>query len=497
MNFWGLNESRFRRQLAGLMIILLGTALTCQLMVTVAAGELVVFTLWVVALGLVIWTFFAREAWWLLMPIAIGFGGVFYFGFKLYTHELMLAISFLPLLPQLATGRARYDHREKLPAPFYLLLVYLGIHMGVSCYIAKAQGDSIGSILRVYGRALWPLIFAVPFYAMGGTRLLRRALAVFFWAAFARSVLGVFGYYYPQVLAPTMRFILPGLYSEGFELRESGLWLVFLGFTLLSMSPRWIAKCFYLGIILLAGWFVILGGGRTSLAMACSIPMIWAVFQKRFVALVVFGVGLALVLTTFNVNPELVYQFPKRFQRTLSIFVIKSPYQTVHAMVEGSNTWHYELMQRGYRKWIKTPFAFLVGTRVLPYKETISYAPRSFYDKMQVAEDLGYYESGLWTVLATLGIVGMLAYLSLFWILLGPVIRSLWRHRIVDQTQGFAFLAVASALIWLGFCWVAGHFPSEQLMLAVIARAAYEDQLERERETVRLAESAADLPAAG
>jgi hypothetical protein len=212
--------------------------------------------------------------------------------------------------------------------------------------------------------------------------------------------------------------------------------------------------------------------------MASGIAIIWAIFQRKFVSLAIFVSTLIVLLVTFNTNPDLIYQFPKRFQRTLSIFVMKSPYQTVHAMLETSDQWHYELMQRGYHKWVKTPLTCLFGNRVLSVQNESDFGRKNFTDKIQMAEDLASYESGLWTVLATLGLVGMGLYIAVFKYFLGPVIRSLWRHQICDPAHAFAFMAVASMMVWVGFCWGVGHFPSQQLMLAVIARAAYDDQQE-------------------
>jgi hypothetical protein len=478
MSISSLNEPQFRRHLSALLIVLLSTAVTCHLLISVAAGEWGTVALWGMGLALLGWVFFARDAWWLLLPMAIGFGGMFYFGFKVYTHEIMLVVCFLPLLPQLAAGRSLEVRRKKLPVAFYALIAYLGMHMLVSGYLAMMDGESIGSIIRVYVAGLWPLIFAIPFYSMGSSRYLRRALTFFLWAAMIRSILGVIGYYFPQAIIPVMGFILPGLYSEGMELRESGLWMVYLGFTLFSLSPRWISKAFYALLVAAAGWFVVLGGGRGSLAMAVGISIVWATFEKKFISLAIFVAGLMALLVTFNSDPDLIYQFPKRLQRTLSVFVLKSPYQTVHVMLETSDQWHYELMQRGYNKWVKTPITCLLGNPVLPVKNAADFGRKDFYDKMQMAEDLAAYESGLWTVLATLGLVGMVLYIVVFSYFLGPVIRSLWHHQICDPAHAFAFMAVASMMVWVGFCWGVGHFPSQQLMLAVIARAAYDDQQE-------------------
>jgi hypothetical protein len=480
MNFGGLNEPQFRRRLVGFVIILLATAGTCNLMVTVASGDWFSFVLWLLAAALLAWTFLSKSAWWLLMPVAIGFGGLFYFGFRLYLYEIVLVVCFLPLLPQLATGQKIEGNRGKLPPVIYFLIVYMTLHLLVSCYLAKSEGAPMGSIVRVYGKGMWPLIFAVLFYARGSTRHLKWALHLFLWAALARSILGVVGYFIPQAIASVMGFILPGLYSEGVELRESGLWVIYLSLTVCSLMPRLISKLFYMAVVLLAFGCVALGGGRTGLAMAAGILLMWAFWQKKFVLLIAVLCGVGVILGVFNADPEMIYKFPKRFQRTFSILVFQSPFQNVHDIVEGSNEWHYELMQRGYRKWVDTPLTILFGNRVVSARDMSSFYQRTFFERVQIAENMAAYESGLWTILATLGVVGFVMYFFLFKYLLGPVMRSLWRTQIIDYPSAFAFLAVASTTAWAIFCWVAGHFPSEPLMLAVIARAAYADQQHRD-----------------
>jgi hypothetical protein len=245
----------------GFVIVFLATAGTCNLMVTVASGDWFSFALWVLSAGLIAWTFLSRSAWWLLMPVAIGFGGLFYFGFKLYLYEIALLVCFLPLLPQLATGQKLEVGRGKLPPVIYFLIAYMTLHLLVSCYFAKNEDAPMGSIVRVYGKGMWPLIFAVLFYARGSTRPLKWALHLFLGAALARSILGVVGYFFPQAIASVMGFILPGLYSEGVELRESGLWVLYLSVAACSLMPRLISKLFYVGLILLAFGCVALGGG--------------------------------------------------------------------------------------------------------------------------------------------------------------------------------------------------------------------------------------------
>ena len=57
------------------------------------------------------------------------------------------------------------------------------------------------------------------------------------------------------------------------------------------------------------------------------------------------------------------------------------------------------------------------------------------------------------------------------------VVGEVRRHGIPDYAPAFYFLGVSLAFTWAVFCWISGHFPSETLLYAAIAHAAYQDQL--------------------
>ncbi len=425
-----------------------------------------------------IWIFFAREAWWVMVPAVVSAGGVFYFGFRIYPHEIGMVVSLLPLVPVVAVRRNVLIRRTRLPRWAYALLFYLGAHFAFSAYLCRLEGlPGFGTMFRVYVRGLWPLIFAVPFFAYGSSRYLKRALAAIYATALIRSTLGALGYFFPAIfMVPVINYVVPGVYTGGIELRESALWLLFASMAYLSMvrRPFWVAV--NLAMVVVCGWFVLLGGGRVSLGMFFVAPLLWAVLERRWVLLLGGALLLASVVMTLNVRPDMVYRFPARVRRTLSIVILKSPYQDVHRLVEGSDEWHQRLAVLGARKWLSSPVSFLLGNRVYPFDEEFKSLTASMDVKLRVAADLGYYESGLWTVLAVIGLVGAWLYVMLFIVLLREPAAALWRRGIRDHTDAFAFLAVVSLAVWLLFSWIAGHFPSEQLLLALIARAAYDDR---------------------
>lgn len=443
----------------------------------VAMGGLSAFVMLVSGALVLLWVLFARRAWWIMLPVTLTLGGMFYFGFRIYTYELGLVLTLLPLIPLMALQKNRVLLREPLPRSLYILLLYFVVHLGVSEFAANAEGlGGMGNILRVYVRGLWPLVFAVPFYLYGGTHCLRQALVTMYVAAIVRSICGLLGYLIPELLyVPVLNFILPGGYMEGADLRESALWMLYLCLCFISLSRRKPRLMLHLLVAAFAFACILLGGGRASLGMACAVVLLWLLFQRRYLTLAAAAVVLAVLMAMLNSRPDLVYRFSPRVQRTLSILVLKSPFTDVHEEVVGSDEWHFELGRMGARRWAASPRSLAVGNRVYPFLFDFVALSGSVGVKMEVAAAMGSYESGLWTVLAVLGLVGASLYAGTFWGLLRPVLPGLLKSRICDYRSAFGFLAVASLVIWVTFSWIVGHFPSEALMLAVIAKAAYED----------------------
>lgn len=192
--------------------------------------------------------------------------------------------------------------------------------------------------------------------------------------------------------------------------------------------------------------------------------------------LAVFATAFVAFLVALNINHDLIYEFPERWQRTLSILVLRSPFQDVHRMIGGSDEWHRQLAVMAITRWTDSPWSFLFGHHLVPFNVGMDPMAQSFYDLMKAAADLGYYEAGLWTVLAVTGAVGGLLYGLTLWMLARPLWGWVWRERVRIPSTAFGFIALSSTLLWVVFGWIIGHFPSEQIVLLLIARAAYEDQ---------------------
>ncbi|MEI6972648.1 MAG: hypothetical protein WCL44_14165 [bacterium] len=431
------------------------------------------------------WILFARSQWWTIVPVACSFGGMVYFGFKIFTHELALAMAILALLPYIAMTQVKKSERSPLPVTAYLLFGYLSVHLLVSEYICIKDGmGGMGNILRVYMHGLWPLIFAMILLRYGSTRHLRYVLLAMYIALFGRVALGIISLLAPHnmLFIPFINYVLPGTFSEGMDLRASTLLLSSMALCYSSLSKSGIAKAAHLLVLIPAGYLLLLGAGRISLTVYFGIILFWALLQRKFVLLGVVTVSLALLIGVLNSDPSVIQNADPRVQRTLSILIIESGGTDVHKLVDGRDRWHSDWMRHGRERWLTSPATFIFGNRVHRYDETFTRTWASHAMRVEMAARMGAYEAGLWTVLAVTGIVGAILYLLLFRGLLTDVAAALLSTGIRDHGDAFSFLAVSGALTWLLLCWVSGNFPSLELMFAVIAKAVFDDRKAIERQ---------------
>lgn len=430
----------------------------------------------IVGLGVIFWACFSRGLWWVLVPLAVCFGGMIYIGFKILAVEFALLVVLIAAIPRIASHQV-VSRPAFLPKSLYLLLAYLLARLTIDLYCAVLDGLPTGNILRVYVMGLWPLIFAVPFSYYGNTANIKNVFWLMYAAAFVRSALGVIGYCFPLIFTVTgAQFILPGLYSQGLELRASALWLLYLGLAAWSMSrQRFHILHTLVALAAIAG--VCVGGSRGSLGIMVGIILLWALINRRYWALGILSLLFLSIVVVLNLNYEIVYMLPDRIQRTMSILLFNSPFHDIGNLVAGSNEWHFELGKMAYSQWTASLSNFIFGHRVIPFAGDMeNVAQSSFWLGLKIAADMGYYEAGLWTVLALTGIVGGILYMHVIFHLIRPLWAILWKEGIQTPSNALAFVGVSSAVLWFIFSWIIGHFPSEQLLFLVLARAAYADR---------------------
>ncbi len=201
----------------------------------------VVIVIATLSLGLA-WVTQAKQRWWLLVPAAGTLGGYFWFGFKLYPHEVALAGCLIPLLMTTALRRGnRIENRPPFPTVLYLLSFYLLAHwLGSNIYNKLDTGGGYGNVTRAYFNAYWVIIFLIAFWRYGSTKFIPAALLLSYLAAGARVVVGLFTYFTNGfAYVPVINYVLPGsTHARGADLRFSGLALATSGGLLFSDPQR-------------------------------------------------------------------------------------------------------------------------------------------------------------------------------------------------------------------------------------------------------------------
>lgn len=440
------------------------------------------------------WVVFSGDAWWMAVPFSVAFGGAFSMEHRFYPHEIALILSVLALIPVVVMRRTALPSRPALPSMVIGLLLLFIVNWAVSVYmLERFEVKHVGSITRAYMNGAWAVAFGVLFYRFGRLNpllLLRLLYGAFLVRAVMVLVLYVFESWFPAVESG---FMFSGATSGLSDYRTIGIPLGLLAFSLGSQASRVVAKAFHYAILSLAIVGIAVGGGRVVVGMACVVPVVWAVLRRRVGSLAVVGAVLLMLVVVLNRHPETLYRLPEGAQRALSVLVTESSTRWLdwHDRNRLSNMWHQRLMTLGMQRWTESPSAFLFGNRVEPLPAYIGYAI-TWESGAELAAKLGTYESGLWTVLGLTGLAGGLCYIGLFVFLLKAPFRLLRAEGVVAPVHALAFVALVGAVLWAMFSWIAGGFPSYELMMAFLSSVASEDALRsrREQEQLRLAAEA-------
>jgi hypothetical protein len=450
--------------------------------------------------------FFASPRWWWVpVPASFAAGGVMYFGFKLYAHEVTLLLCSMPLLFAVALRyRSFYQYRKILPWTFYLLGIYLLAHLGWSLAASRITGEGgTGNILRHYSWALWPLIFSFLFVWFGSIRYLKVALLLLLGAYLLRVVVTILtdqigGFFY----IPFINYVLPGSTpGEMDDLRVSGLGLAAFAIIFAMIAKQWRSKAFFLGLLGLGFLALLLGGGRVSIAMGLLLPAFAALASKRFT--LIFGAGAVgvLIIAMLNLNPALLDKMDGRIQRTLSVFVIEKGAVQAHADTAMSNYWHERLRTIALDRWLDNTVSFFCGNRVRKFDAELLFIygqqEWSFERAVEQAADVGAYETGWFSVLANAGLLGLACYLGLLIQLGYRVITYIMRRGVNDIVGATCFVSLFFTSMWLLFGWTFGAYPSFEIMLLLLANVAIYDQARQEAQSAAAAVASSSVEPAG
>ena len=466
------------------LLIFLGAIVAILAGLMIGTYSIPVFIIFM-TLGLAItWIVGARERWWLLVPAAGTLGGFFYFGYKIYPHEIALFACVAPLALLLALRATPTGlHRTAFPKTMYILGAYLISHwLGSNIYNWIEGSAGYGNVSRAYFNASWAVFFVFLFWRYGSTKYIAAALLLSYLAAFARVIMGIL-FYFSDAFAyiPVINYVLPGsTFSRSDDLRWSGLALATLATCYFLMKKGFLKKSFHAIVFFGSCAAVLLGSGRTVVVLAGALPLFVAVLYRKIVPLFVTSTVLLAIIVLINSNPTVLNPFPFPVQRSLSILLLNKDEAALYGKTEGSDEWHAGLRKIAYSKWTQSWQTFLFGTGIRPFDVTVGEArPGStltMADLMYSAAKVGSYESGWWTVLTVSGVVGLVLYASVLFYLLRKLVPVLLRERVSDHSHAFAFMAVFGITIWIGLGWTNGGFPSTEILFGFLALAALEDR---------------------
>jgi len=120
----------------------------------------------------------------------------------------------------------------------------------------------------------------------------------------------------------------------------------------------------------------------------------------------------------------------------------------------------------------KSPCAVRVGNPVEgwnPAYETL----QPLEERVDVAARLATYENAIFTITATLGLIGLLLWARVLYWLYQPFAFKILRQGIRHSDDALAFVAVQTLIVYLTFSWIAGGYPSTLCVLGVLAAASF------------------------
>lgn len=440
----------------------------------------------ITGLAALAWVVMSGEKWWLITPVSVAFGGTLLIEYKFYPHEMSLVLCILALIPLLALRTRLRPVRPPLSSSAYILLLLFVFNWILSFYNLNDSADigDVGSLSRVYMHGLWALIFGILFYRYGriDPALLLKVIYITF---FIRAILGALAVLFQDIIPiPKIGFVFSGVALGLIDYRVTGIQLGLLAFAHASLATHAVVKRFHYAVIIASVVVAVLGGGRVTVVMMCTIPLLWALLRRRFGVVALCAAAVISLVLVLNRYPDILYRLPEEMRRALSILVSESSTRWLdwHELNRLSNIWHQRLGEIGFERWSSSPVTFILGNRVEPYSDLYNAYSATLEMRADVAAKLGQYESGLWTMLGVMGIVGFLTYTRLFIFLLKKPLQIFQRDGIASPVHALSFLAVIGIGIWLCFSWIAGGFPSYELMLAFLAKAAYDDMLASEKE---------------
>lgn len=420
----------------------------------------------------IVWVYGSGKYWWLLFPVMAFWGGLFWVGFRIYPDELGLVITMAALAVALCThNQAIVQDRSPASWGFLLLGLYFLAHLLVSLSNSRLGWLSGGgSIVRAYASGITCLIFSWMYYKFGSSEHIKLVVIILFVVMFVRIVISMLTFYTPALFGISGAGFL-WLYSST-DLRFSALYQMLFGIMLFYLfEGRW-TKAIIIVFIISMFILVLFGEGRVSVAMAVSTLILWMLLARKTILLVYLLPLLIVCIVLVHSEVHLLSQLPPGVQRAMSFIPGLNSQLIYNTGV--SDDWHFDLLLLGYQRWTSSFASLIFGNCISP-EGVYSFYSLDYFSKLEIAAGTSRYECTLWTVLATLGIIGTALYVWIFTFLFRDIIPIVRREGIISFDHAVYAAAIISLLLMILFGWIRGGFPGIEMMLGVMAKALYED----------------------
>lgn len=411
-------------------------------------------------------------------------GGLFYFGFRIYVHELSVIVTIIPLVGAIILKKgSQVAKRSAYDTVAFLLLLYLCAHL-IGCLVYNKANNlgGLGNVVRRYADAIWPLLLVFPIVLYADFRQVKLALRLVLVATLSRWTIGAFGVLSGRddiLFIPILNY-MPANGGAFADLRVTGAALAAIAIVWLVIARGCLARLIYLGLIGLGIVSTLFGSGRIALlSAALMIAFSCVVFRKWSLLGLGGGAGLVLVIL-INVSPDGLWELHPTVRRSASGFILDSSISEQIGETGLSNQWHDRLIGEAQKVWLESAPSILFGSGVLPFVESAWSKEATgalYFDSMVgMARDTKRFESGLWSTLATFGVVGTALFVLCLVRILSLLLPHVMTGRIESATDGLAFLATFQCIVWLLLCWVSGDYPSYPIFLGLVAVAALKQQ---------------------
>ena len=427
----------------------------------------------IIASSVLLWSIKGGKNWWIAFVAMTAVGGVFWVDFKIYPTEIGMLLAVMALFyATVIRGKDLRQDRPKISWAFNLLIIYLFLHMLASLYIAKIGIMSgAGSIIRTYSDSMIFLLFGCLFYKFGQTESIKNVFIIILIVNLIRIGIGLYDYFFyynPNYSEPGWKFV-----NMALDLRTSALYQINTAIIIFYIIKNRIIKLSIILLIILSLFVLLLGQSRVSVLAAILTIILWALIEKKFgLSILILSIFFSLFIF-INTNIKSFKHLPFDVRRSLSFAVLdKNKIFSNYPFV--SDEWHFDLFKLGFDKWSDSTLTLFWGNRIDP-SDVWRFDSYDLSIQAKIASAMGRYESTLWTVLATLGIIGFSLYVWIFTFLFSKIIPVVKRDGIKSFNHAVYAVATISFMLMILLSWIRGGFPGYEIMLGVLAKALYDD----------------------